>query len=162
MKELKIEVPEGYEIDEKNSTFEKIIFKPLEENKYPETWEDCIKLLKNKGTSFAFIHGNSDIGIITSPKTSSRDFNLLPSKEDAKKFLTLQKLYTCRQAYIGNWKPDWINFDISKYIITASKNKLTINTHYSDNRSFSFPTFEMAEEFPKNFKDLLEEIKLLL
>ena len=79
MKELKIEVPEGYEVDKEKSTFERIIFKPLESN-YPKTWEDCIKLLKYKGTSFAFIHGNSDIGIVTSPKTSSGDFNLLPSK----------------------------------------------------------------------------------
>ena len=29
-KEMKIQVPEGYEIDRKNSTFEKIVFKKIE------------------------------------------------------------------------------------------------------------------------------------
>ena len=29
-KELKIEVPQGYEIDKENSTFEKIVFKKVE------------------------------------------------------------------------------------------------------------------------------------
>ena len=37
-KELKIEVPQGYEIDRQKSTFEKIIFKKITEK--PKTWED--------------------------------------------------------------------------------------------------------------------------
>lgn len=38
-KELKIQVPVGYEIDKENSTFEKIIFKK-DEKWLPKTWED--------------------------------------------------------------------------------------------------------------------------
>lgn len=38
-KELKIQAPEGYEIDKENSTFEKIVFKK-EERKLPKKWED--------------------------------------------------------------------------------------------------------------------------
>ena len=34
-KELKIEVPDGYEIDKKNSTFEKIVFK--KKHTYPKS-----------------------------------------------------------------------------------------------------------------------------
>ena len=40
-KEIKIEVPQGYEIDRQKSTFEKIVFKkvnPLSE--LPEDWEE--------------------------------------------------------------------------------------------------------------------------
>ena len=37
-KELKIEVPDGYEIDRKNSTFERIIFKKVDN--LPQRWED--------------------------------------------------------------------------------------------------------------------------
>lgn len=36
-KELKIQVPEGYEIDKENSTFENIVFKRKE---LPKSWED--------------------------------------------------------------------------------------------------------------------------
>lgn len=41
-KELKIEIPIGYEIDQEKSTFEKIILKK-ESNKYPMTWEEFCK-----------------------------------------------------------------------------------------------------------------------
>lgn len=43
MKELKIEVPKGYEIDKENSTFERIIFKKKIEIK---TWEDFCEINK--------------------------------------------------------------------------------------------------------------------
>ena len=43
-KELKIEVPQGYEIDRQKSTFEKIVFKKIPEN--PKTWKEYCKLTK--------------------------------------------------------------------------------------------------------------------
>ena len=44
MKELKIEVPKGYEIDKENSTFECIKFKP----KGIKTWNDlCVASLNS-------------------------------------------------------------------------------------------------------------------
>ena len=39
MKELNIQIPEGYEVDKEQSTFEKIIFKKIE-TKLPKTWEE--------------------------------------------------------------------------------------------------------------------------
>ena len=47
MKTLKIETPEGYEIDKENSTFEKIVFKevkseyPLSVNNIPNRYWYC-------------------------------------------------------------------------------------------------------------------------
>lgn len=44
-KELKIEIPKGYEIDKENSTFERIVFKPIKKD---ITYEDvCNTLFKN-------------------------------------------------------------------------------------------------------------------
>ena len=37
-KELKIQIPEGYEIDKEKSTFEKIVFKKKDTN--PRSWEE--------------------------------------------------------------------------------------------------------------------------
>ena len=39
-KKLKINIPEGYEIDRDNSTFEEIVFKKVEDPlaKLPKTW----------------------------------------------------------------------------------------------------------------------------
>ena len=59
MKELKIEIPDGYEIDKENSTFEKIVFKPL--NPYPKTWEECIDILNSLKTRFCYITSGSEL-----------------------------------------------------------------------------------------------------
>jgi hypothetical protein len=42
MKEVKIEIPKGYEIDKELSTFEKIVFK--ESKGFPKTWEELEKV----------------------------------------------------------------------------------------------------------------------
>ena len=39
-KKLKINIPEGYEVDKELSTFEEIIFKKIEYGKLPRTWDE--------------------------------------------------------------------------------------------------------------------------
>ena len=48
-KKLKINIPEGYEIDKENSTFEEIVFKKVEDPfaKLPKTWEEYCKQTKD-------------------------------------------------------------------------------------------------------------------
>ena len=46
-KELKIDIPEGYEIDKENSTFERIVFK--KKYTYPKSWEE---FCENKPTTY--------------------------------------------------------------------------------------------------------------
>ena len=41
IKEMKIQAPEGYEIDRENSTFENIIFRKAE-RKLPKAWKDLL------------------------------------------------------------------------------------------------------------------------
>lgn len=160
MKELKIKIPDGYEIDKENSTFEKIVFKPLD-SKYPKTWEECIDILTNKNTDFNFISTISEIHSYFSHRAVCYNYNLLPSREIARKFLILQKLYTCRQAYIGDWKPNW-NDGRLKYIISVKDNEIFVDNYYNVSRKFIFPTLEMAQEFLNNFKSDLEFVKDLL
>ena len=62
-KEVKIQVPEGYEIDKENSTFEYIKFKLIKKN---ITYEDiCEKLFKD---SYHFIDGGGLINLYTGQK----------------------------------------------------------------------------------------------
>ena len=44
-KELKITIPEGYEIDKDNSTFEKIVFKKKDTK--PRSWKEYFEQYKN-------------------------------------------------------------------------------------------------------------------
>lgn len=61
-KEVKIEVPKGYEIDKENSTFECIKFKPI---KKAMTYEDVAReLFKDKNryiTTFSYLKGWKDV-----------------------------------------------------------------------------------------------------
>lgn len=55
MKEVKITPPEGYEIDKEKSTFEEIVFKPIE-NDFPKSWEKYTKKSDNNGGYFYSIY----------------------------------------------------------------------------------------------------------
>ena len=61
-KEVKIEVPKGYEIDKENSTFERIKFKPI---KKAMTYDDVAReLFKDKNryiTTFSCLKGGKDV-----------------------------------------------------------------------------------------------------
>ena len=83
MKELNIQVPEGYEVDKEKSTFEKIIFKKIE-NKLPKTWEEFCE--RNPiDSSECFITNSSEIFNFDVPPTNrkiSEDKNLLSTQEE--------------------------------------------------------------------------------
>ena len=76
-KKLKINIPEGYEIDKENSTFEEIIFKKIEDplSKLPKTWEEYCK--HTKGCPSFYYNYNREPHIRTSSfdgfRTSSFD-----------------------------------------------------------------------------------------
>lgn len=55
-KKLKINIPEGYEIDREKSTFEEIVFKKIEDPlaKLPKTWEEY-KSCSRDDTSYFFL-----------------------------------------------------------------------------------------------------------
>ena len=55
-KELKIEVPQGYEINRQKSTFEKIVFKKIPEN--PKTWEEYCSLIEGEPSYFTDCDNN--------------------------------------------------------------------------------------------------------
>jgi hypothetical protein len=160
IKNLKIQIPEGYEIDKEQSTFENIVFKKKSE--YPRTWKEFCERYPNIEDEY-YISGNSTIyHVVNGVRNVIDDANLFKTKKEAEAFLTLIKLYRLRQAYVGDWKPDWIDNSIPKYIIKVSENELMVANYYFDNRSFSFPSRKMAEEFLNNFKADLELVKHLI
>ncbi len=159
IKELKIQAPEGYEIDKEKSTFEKIVFKK-KDNK-PRSWEEYCK--NYKGTSFfintcgTILPSHTDVGW-----NSELAKNLVPSKELAKAFLAMMQLMSMRQEWIGNWEPDWNNDTFKKWCIVFQKNKLKVDFFIYNALPLSFPTEEMATDFMNCFEDLLEIAKPLI
>ena len=160
IKNLKVQIPKGYKIDVDNSTFYDIVFKKIE-NKFPKTWEEFCEQYPNIEGEY-YISGNSAIFHVVNGVRHVRDeANLFKTKKEAEAFLTLIKLYRLRQAYVGDWKPDWLDSS-EKYVITYDFNKIAIEYYWNIPRSFSFPSRKMAEEFLNNFKAELEQVKDLI
>ena len=151
-KELNIIAPEGYEIDKENSTFEKIVFKKI--NELPKTWEEL------KYISGAFISTFSDIKTINSVKTDSSAKNIFPTKELAEAILALAQLLQLRDRYNGDNK----GFIAGKgnYCITISNNGISKYFDIYIQQVLAFRTIELRDEFYNNFKDLIEIAKPLL
>ncbi len=150
--ELKIETPDGYEIDESRSTFEKIVFK--KKALKPKSWEEYCK---NTAGYIYYITEGSEVQKSTGPLDQDIDKNALPSEELANAFIAMMQLMSLRQAWIGNWKPNWNDDDESKYCIISDSNNISINVMYTLQFPLSFPTREMAGEFVDCFTDLLNQ-----
>lgn len=163
--EIKINVPEGMEIDKENSTFECIKFKH-KKKELPKTWEEFRKNNPVKPNE-CYISTNSDITEVQFAKTLEErivdiDDNLLPSKEYAEAMLALCKLIQLRDCYNDGWEPDWCNISETKYIIRHLRGRIDLAFGFYDGHILAFKTEELRKTFLNNFKDLIEQAKLLL
>ena len=153
MKTVKITPPEGYEIDKEKSTFEEIVFKPIEQ-RLPKSWEEIENL---KGWWIDYDSELNEAGI-KSPVLED-DRNVFPTKEIAEAVLELAQLLQLRDVYRQGWKPDWENFNSSKWAILVMENKLRKQIATLSNATFCFQTEEIRDLFLENFQDKL--LKLL-
>ena len=149
MKQLKIEIPEGYEIDKEKSTFENIVFKEVD--KGVKTWSDVKNIKGYYITAYSEIH---DLEVTTKASPNSLK-NTFPTKQDAESSLALAQLLQVRKAYIGDWIPDWTN-ERKKYIISRYENRISTDYCFNYYKDLSFPTAEMRNEFLKHNESLIK------
>ena len=153
-KKLKINIPEGYEIDRENSTFEKIVFKKVEDPlaKLPKTWKEYCKYAKDCKTYYGNPRQNNICGT-----RFDGFYNEFFTEERAKQYVSFGKLLQLRDYWVSNWKNDLNN---SVAVIYHFEGEI-VNTNVSKKRSLSysltFPTREMAQKFIECFKDLINE-----
>lgn len=155
-KEITILVPDGYEIDEVKSTFQKIIFKKKENDGLPMTWED-LKIVEGYS-----INGNAGIyAAINCPATNNHK-NIFPSLEETNAMLAMSQLCQLRDAWNKGWKPDWNNDEETKFVIYNSCNEVHINFNINLATPMSFKTAELRDKFLVTFAELLETAKPFL
>lgn len=154
-KELKIEVPQGYEIDKEKSTFEKIVFKK-EERKLPKKWEDLYEV----GGWFVDFH--SDVVTSGSMRTADSVKNRFPTKEEAEACVALAQLCQLRDRYNDGWKPDWEDDNQFKWNIHVFKDDIYTMANLFVKKVLVFKTEELRDKFLENFRDLIETAKPLL
>ena len=127
MKDLKIEVPEGYEIDKEKSTFERIVFKKKDGR--VRSWErlPCSEsYLTDKDVS---------------------------SIEALKKLLMIRQQWI--NDYDPNWEPVW-NSGRGVWCVWRKYCIINVGEFSATYHELSFPTEEMANDFAETFGDLLK------
>lgn len=154
-KELKIEVPAGYEIDKEHSTFKKIIFKKVE-RELPKSWEE-LKVVEG-----FYIDEDSHIHDCPMVDVLRKNKNVFPTEEEAEACLALAQLCQLRDRYNDGWKPDWEDVGQSKWCIDFFQDDIREVSCISVRRVLAFKTKELRDEFLENFNDLIEVAKPLL
>lgn len=158
-KELKVQAPEGYEIDTENSTFECIKFKPIKKD---ITYEDvCNKLFeKNSGYSINQ-YGKIDNFCLASHKF---DVNNAPNREQLNRLLTLNQLLNIAE-YYNKLHP---TNTLAPYTITGLNNRDSM-TYEADAHNLKGWLFGVVALFNRkedaqavidnpNFRDILDII----
>lgn len=147
-KELKIKIPEGYEIDKGKSTFENIVFKPI---KHVNTWEEIEEL-----TGY-YINGCTGQmrpahGIFRPHYVNN---NVFRDVKYAKSSLALAKISQLLPYYDTN--VDWKNNNEGKYCIVKTENEIRIQYLTVTFYVLAFNTKEEAERFLKYNEQLVKD-----
>lgn len=149
MKELKIEIPEGYEIDKEKSSFEKIVFKKKVE---VNCWEDL------KHITGVYINDFSFYSSAENASTNPLNKNIFLNEKYAKSALALAQISQLLPYY--DTDVDWQSEDV-KHCITRSKNNIVIGEWVQRYCILSFNTRYEAERFLKHNEQLVKDFYML-
>lgn len=148
-KEFKIEIPEGYEVDKENSTFEKIVFKKVEEKL---TYTKIINELFN-GKKYYYTDKYGTIKeTVNSEKVNDfriTDSNNASTKHQLERLLALNKLMNIAHYLNDGWEPNWNDIEQEKFYIYYSNVDKTIKIEYNsvcNSGEVYFKSIELAEQ----------------
>lgn len=139
-KELQIIPPEGYEIDKENSTFERIIFKKVEEKlTYEKVAEKLFKYERHYYT-------NSD-GKIKEYSLGWHCPNAAPTEHQLQRLLAINKLMNIAHYLNNGWEPNWKDNSEGKYCIIFNGFICTVeNNVWANHGGVVFKSMELAEQ----------------
>lgn len=155
--QLTIDIPEGYEIDKENSTFECIKFKPIEK-KYLTYKEVAEKL--NKDTCFFIAKGKIQS---YSQYASYDNPGVANSYRQIEKILAINQLMNIAKYYNGDWKPNWSNSKENKFCIKFDYHKDRLYVDYNNSIGAGDVFFKNSEDARTvinnpNFRDILDVV----
>ena len=160
MKETKIEIPAGCEVD-KIETVDGAVVVTFKEAKpkLPKSWEEfCEMFLCKRGEYLINSHGCSPCAEIK--RIPDIDVTILPDRATAEAVLALCQLIQLRNCYNGDWVPNWLS-NTNKYVIDCNSHEFTTTTYWITPVLLYFETEELRDEFLRNFCDLIEKLKPL-
>lgn len=149
MKELKIEIPEGYEIDKEKSSFERIVFKKKVE---VNCWEDLEKITGVYITDFSS-YANAE-----NASTNPYNKNVFLNYKYAKSALALAQISQLLPYYDAD--VDWTTNN-EKFCITRVSNKIEVRSWGSIHHVLGFNTKSEALRFLKHNEQLVKDFYML-
>lgn len=176
-KERKITAPEGCEI-EKVELIDGVAVVTFREKKrkLPKSWEEFCEMFPDY-TGEYFIEPNNiekidQVEVMgEGEKRTYKNAELLPDHATAEAILALCQLIQLRNAYNGDWVPDWTRGFYTGHRVSVIgirgvcgvPGKIDINNTYSAETPFflHFKDDKTAIEFLRNFRDLIEKLKPL-
>lgn len=148
-KEIKIQVPEGYEIDKEKSTFENIVFK---KKATINSWEDLKEIegvfITRASRTINYNGGNDAI-----------NKNVFKSEKYAKSALAIAQISQLLPYYDSN--VDWNNRNTTKYNILRKGNEIRIESFETIYHLLAFKSKEEAERFLKYNEQLVKDYFML-
>jgi len=158
MRELKIEAPQGYEIDKENSTFDCIKFKKKYEIK---TWDDfCREKVPINGFC---IESRSSLIRLIRPETINYDIrNLYLTKKQAKSARAAAMISQLMPYYGGAiTDEEWSDSDTAKYTITRYEGQSSLNITILWYHFLAFHTEEQRDSFYENNEQLVKDFLMI-
>lgn len=138
MKTLKITPPSGFEIDKDKSTFEEIVFKPIDN--WVNSWDEL---------GYKELNAHSDLSL-----PGSLLYNI-------EQYINLQKLRDLRDHVNQGWTPDWMDGS-AKWCILSECKRPKVTALYQVNSVLNFKDKVTAQRFLETHLELIESVKELL
>ena len=162
MKELRVEVPEGYVIDKENSTFECIKFKP----KGIKTWNDLCEasLNSNEVMLSGYRIWDYDSNIYVTNKLIASDYskNVFLTEKEAKSSLAMSQISQLMPYYGGAiTDEEWNDRGMRKFVIIRHCNRVFFDTTYAFYEYLAFYTKEQRDNFYKNNEQLVKDYLII-
>ena len=154
---FKVTAPNGYEIDEENSTFENIVFKKTEQD--VKTWEDLIG--EQMSDSYKWIDNKSYIRNACG-KFGLIDKNVFIDERHAKSALAMAQISQLMPYFGGSITDEEWKSNIMKYCIARDhKNLIYRSFVWHEYHILAFHTEEQRNNFIKYNKQLINDYLML-
>ena len=161
MKELRVEVPEGYEIDKENSTFECIKFKP----KGIKTWNNLCKagdVSDEIWLSGYCLDEDSNICMVHRLRVNNRNRNIFLTEKEAKSARAAAMISQLMPYYGGAiTDEEWDDKGMRKFVIIRRCNRVFFDVNYTFYEYLAFYTEEQRDSFYKNNEQLVKEYLMI-
>ena len=152
-KTLKIEIPEGFEIDKENSSFETIVFKKID--KQVRTWDDLIE--RNLPSSSKYISNCSIIHEAIGEKIAYNDKNYFIDEKHAKSALAMAQISQLMPYYGGAITDEEWGDPTTKYVIYRKYSEIELWNATNVFHFLAFHTKEQRDSFYRNNEQLVKD-----